>query len=210
MQRILRNRLRAAPSDQVATGSAEVHARKPKRVTGARRPRRREAGIPHRRCDRPTCGRSSPGSATLGQGAAIHSSALTRIKLAIGRSRYSPRTGIVQPMRTRGRTKQTLAWASSYYLPAMLASPMAASLHVSVPTVFMVSAVLGPLAASSLGVAAHLRHPASCGQQPEDRQRNAPVGLLRPSPATGIGRGFSTCQPASPRRSRPGSSGLLH
>lgn len=31
---------------------------------------------------------------------------------------------------------QTLAWASTYYLPAMLAAPMARDLGVSVPTVF--------------------------------------------------------------------------
>ncbi|HEY4082488.1 MAG TPA: MFS transporter [Burkholderiaceae bacterium] len=47
---------------------------------------------------------------------------------------------------------QTLAWASSYYLPAMLAPSMARDLGVSVPTVFaafsgalVVSAMLGPL-----------------------------------------------------------------
>jgi predicted MFS family arabinose efflux permease len=46
---------------------------------------------------------------------------------------------------------QTLAWASTYYLPAMLATPMARDLGVSVPTVFaafsvalIVSALLGP------------------------------------------------------------------
>lgn len=48
---------------------------------------------------------------------------------------------------------QTLAWASSYYLVAMLAVPMARDTGVSVPTVFaafsaalVVSAVLGPYA----------------------------------------------------------------
>lgn len=48
---------------------------------------------------------------------------------------------------------QTLAWASSYYLPAMLAASMARDLGVSTPTVFLgfslalvVSALLGPLA----------------------------------------------------------------
>ena len=48
-------------------------------------------------------------------------------------------------------TAQTLAWASSYYLPAMLARPMAAELGVSQPTVFaafsaalVVSALVGP------------------------------------------------------------------
>lgn len=48
---------------------------------------------------------------------------------------------------------QTLAWASSYYLPAMLAVPMARELGVTAATVFaafslslVVSALLGPLA----------------------------------------------------------------
>ncbi|WP_442909194.1 MFS transporter [Ideonella sp. BN130291] len=46
---------------------------------------------------------------------------------------------------------QTLAWASSYYLPAMLAAPIAHDLGVGVPTVFaaftlalLVSAAVGP------------------------------------------------------------------
>ncbi|WBY01747.1 MFS transporter [Ramlibacter tataouinensis] len=46
---------------------------------------------------------------------------------------------------------QTLAWASTYYLPAILAAPMARDLGVSVPTVFaafslslVVAAFLGP------------------------------------------------------------------
>ncbi len=58
----------------------------------------------------------------------------------------SPRTSVV----ARLGTAQTLAWASSYYLPAMLATPMAADLGVSVATVFaafsfalVVSAVFG-------------------------------------------------------------------
>jgi len=48
-------------------------------------------------------------------------------------------------------TAQTLAWASSYYLPAMLARPMAAELGVEQPTIFaafsaalVVSALVGP------------------------------------------------------------------
>jgi MFS family permease len=48
---------------------------------------------------------------------------------------------------------QTLAWASSFYLPAMLAVPMSRELGVAVPTVYalltmalVVSALLGPLA----------------------------------------------------------------
>lgn len=54
-------------------------------------------------------------------------------------------------------TTQTLAWASSYYLPAMLAAPMARELGVSVPMVFaafsaalIVSAVLGPYAGRAI------------------------------------------------------------
>src|SRR5215218_10061708 len=52
---------------------------------------------------------------------------------------------------------QTLAWASSYYLPAMLAAPMARDLGVATPTVFaafsvalLVSAALGPYAGRSI------------------------------------------------------------
>ena len=48
-------------------------------------------------------------------------------------------------------TAQTLAWASTYYLPAILAVPMARELGLSVPIVFaafscalVVSALLGP------------------------------------------------------------------
>jgi MFS family permease len=54
-------------------------------------------------------------------------------------------------------TTQTLAWASSYYLPAMLAVPMARSLGVAVSTVFaafsaalVVSALLGPYAGRAI------------------------------------------------------------
>ena len=52
---------------------------------------------------------------------------------------------------------QTLAWASSYYLPAVLAVPIARSVGVSVPTVFaafslalIVSALLGPYAGRAI------------------------------------------------------------
>ena len=52
---------------------------------------------------------------------------------------------------------QTLAWASSYYLPAMLASSMARDLGVSSPMIFaafsaalVVSALLGPLAGRAI------------------------------------------------------------
>ncbi|WP_422848529.1 MFS transporter [Acidovorax sp. M14] len=54
-------------------------------------------------------------------------------------------------------TAQTLAWASSYYLPAMLAAPMARDLGVATPTVFaafsvalIVSALLGPFAGRTI------------------------------------------------------------
>lgn len=52
---------------------------------------------------------------------------------------------------------QTLAWASSYYLPAVLAAPMARDVGVGTPTVFaafslalVVSAVVGPWAGRSI------------------------------------------------------------
>ena len=52
---------------------------------------------------------------------------------------------------------QTLAWASSYYLPAMLATPMARDLGVSVTTVFgafslamLLAAVIGPWAGRAI------------------------------------------------------------
>lgn len=52
---------------------------------------------------------------------------------------------------------QTLAWASSYYLPAMLAAPMARDIGVAVPTIFaafslalVVSAFLGPYAGRAI------------------------------------------------------------
>jgi MFS family permease len=54
-------------------------------------------------------------------------------------------------------TAQTLAWASSYYLPAMLAIPMARDLDIPVPMVFaafsaalLVSAALGPFAGRAI------------------------------------------------------------
>lgn len=52
---------------------------------------------------------------------------------------------------------QTLAWASSYYLPATLAEPMARSLGMGVPTVFaafsgalLVAALIGPVAGRAI------------------------------------------------------------
>ncbi len=61
----------------------------------------------------------------------------------------SNRSGVVIAL----GTTQTLAWASSYYLPAMLAAPMAKELGLQTPTVFaafsfalVISALLGPYA----------------------------------------------------------------
>ncbi|ARP90683.1 MFS transporter [Bordetella genomosp. 9] len=52
---------------------------------------------------------------------------------------------------------QTIAWASSYYLPAVLAAPMARDLGIGVPTVFaafsfglLISAVIGPYAGRAI------------------------------------------------------------
>lgn len=54
-------------------------------------------------------------------------------------------------------TAQTLAWASSYYLPAMLAAPMARDLGVPTPTVYaafsgamVASALVGPWAGQAI------------------------------------------------------------
>lgn len=63
------------------------------------------------------------------------------------------RTGVIAAL---GAT-QTLAWASSYYLPAMLAIPMARDLGIATPTVFaafsfalLISALLGPYAGQAI------------------------------------------------------------
>ena len=52
---------------------------------------------------------------------------------------------------------QTLAWGSSYYLPAVLAEPMAKGLGVDIPDIFLafslamlVSAVVGPVAGRAI------------------------------------------------------------
>jgi hypothetical protein len=68
-------------------------------------------------------------------------------------------------------TAQTLAWGSSYYLPAILADPIAADLGLSRTVVFgvfsgalLVSAVLGPAVvgqSTSTGVEASLPSPTS-------------------------------------------------
>lgn len=65
----------------------------------------------------------------------------------------SPRARIVAAL----GTAQTLGWASTYYLPAILAAPMAHELGMSVPSVFaafsaalVVSALLGPHAGQAI------------------------------------------------------------
>lgn len=67
--------------------------------------------------------------------------------------RVSAQAGVVTAL----GAAQTLAWASSYYLPAMLAGPMARDLDVPVSTVFaafsfalVVSALLGPYAGRAI------------------------------------------------------------
>lgn len=68
-------------------------------------------------------------------------------------SQSSPSRGVI----ARLGIAQTLAWASTYYLPAMLATPMARDLHVSPPTIFaafsaalVVSALIGPAAGKAI------------------------------------------------------------
>ncbi len=72
-------------------------------------------------------------------------------------------SGTMRGMTTRAGTvaalgtAQTLAWASSYYLPAIIAAPLAQDLGIGVPTVFaafscalLVSAFLGPHAGRAI------------------------------------------------------------
>jgi MFS family permease len=66
------------------------------------------------------------------------------------------RVGRTRVVATLG-TAQTLAWASSYYLPAVLAVPVAAELGLSVSTVFalfslalLVSAAVGLIAGAAI------------------------------------------------------------
>jgi MFS family permease len=67
--------------------------------------------------------------------------------------RLTHRGGVVLAL---GAT-QTVAWASSYYLPAILAAPMAKDLGVAIPTIFaafslalLISALLGPYAGRAI------------------------------------------------------------
>lgn len=68
-------------------------------------------------------------------------------------SRSTSQTGVV----LRLGSTQTLAWASSYYLPALLAAPLAAELGMAVTQVFgaftlalVISALVGPAAGRSI------------------------------------------------------------
>jgi predicted MFS family arabinose efflux permease len=65
----------------------------------------------------------------------------------------NPRAGAVASL----GTAQTLAWASTYYLPAILAAPMARDLGIPVPMVFaafsvalIVSALIGPRSGAAI------------------------------------------------------------
>ncbi|WP_066260671.1 MFS transporter [Hydrogenophaga flava] len=67
--------------------------------------------------------------------------------------RHTGQTGVV----LRLGTTQTLAWASSYYLPALLAAPLAAELGMAVTHVFgaftlalVISALVGPAAGRAI------------------------------------------------------------
>ena len=98
-------------------------------------------------------------------------------------------------------TAQTLAWASSYYLPAMLAAPMARDLGVSTPTVFaafsvalVVSALLGPYAGRAIDRWGG--RPVLAKHQPRVRARPCragqcarPAGLFAAWVILGIGMG---------------------
>ena len=106
-------------------------------------------------------------------------------------------------------TAQTLAWASSYYLPAMLAAPMARDLGVSTPTVFaafsvalVISALVGPVTGP------HHRPPrrpaGADGHQPGLRRRPGGAG-----PGAGAGVAVRCLGAARPGHGqRPVRSGL--
>jgi hypothetical protein len=83
---------------------------------------------------------------------------------------------------------QTLAWASSYYLPAMLAAPMARDLGVTPATVFaafslalVVSALLGPLAGRA--TARRKAERTTEGTANAGRKRYPPAKFTQPSEA---------------------------
>ena len=106
------------------------------------------------------------------------------------------RTGTVAAL----GTAQTLAWASSYYLPAMLASSMARDLGVSAPTVFaafsvalVVSGLLGPRAGAAIdrwGGRPVLSGPTSSSPRPgRARLCASPAGLFAAWIVLGVGMG---------------------
>lgn len=116
-------------------------------------------------------------------------------------------------------TAQTLAWASSYYLPAILAVPMARDLGVSTPTVFaafsvalVVSALLGPAhglrglgrPASAAGAAAELESAVHTG-------RSRASGNCRPGQVRSCGCASPAARPKRhPHLGAAGAGVCLH
>ena len=80
-----------------------------------------------------------------------------RIEAAVGFLSVSAKASKARVVTVLGTT-QTLAWGSSYYLPAILAAPIAEDLGLSRALVFgvfsgslLLTALLGPAAGDSLG-----------------------------------------------------------
>src|SRR5947209_2319279 len=91
-------------------------------------------------------------------------------------------------------TAQTLAWGSSYYLPAILADPIARGLGLSRTTVFglfsgalLLSAVLGPSRWARDRQSRRSRHPGALQSGPGDRARPAQcrTGICHAGPRLG-------------------------
>ena len=85
-------------------------------------------------------------------------------------------------------TTQTLAWASSYYLPAILADPIARDLGVSSNWVF----------ARLLGLAGAVR-PARPAHRAPDRSGRRPVGAVDVQSGAGGGTGAARLRDLDPR-----------
>ncbi len=86
---------------------------------------------------------------------------------------------------------QTLAWASTYYLPAVLADPIAADLHLSRTWFFgifsgalLLSGLLGPLAGRMIDRRGG-RDVLACNQLAVCRRPGAAVVRIRPRGADG-------------------------
>jgi hypothetical protein len=125
-------------------------------------------------------------------------------------------------------TTQTLAWASSYYLPALLADPMARDLGISSNWVFgafsaslVISALLGPRDLRRRRGQCVCAIPRLRQRHPDHRARHAAAVDLRPqgfrlSPrhhrragTDGAGRGAAGLWPAHRRHGRQGADRLL-